>query len=240
MKRLSVCILLSLIFISVFPQHVNSYEVGISAQKNLDNVANLAPSSDGGIGFDNRYQGVVGSPRLFDTLLTSYLLVTDRDFYIKLGTDIDLMGNRVLYTDPKSNKLFALPADNIRELIIVKNDKELVFRTTKDLKFEKDLKENKFYQVLTADPVQFIKIPAKTFVEADYKGTYSIDRRFDEYKDQTKYFIKSSDNVFHQVKLNKKSLIKRFPDKKDLINQVFEEKTSGNNEELVISLLEKF
>ncbi|OFY63068.1 MAG: hypothetical protein A2V64_09515 [Bacteroidetes bacterium RBG_13_43_22] len=240
MKNIFSFVIFLFIIADVYAQNVNIYQTGITAQQNLNAIANLAPYSTGGIGFDTRYEGVVGSPRLFGTLLTSYLLVNDKDFYIKLETDIDLAGNAVLYTDPETKKLFALPADNVNELIIVKEDKEMIFKTTKGLKFEKNLKETKFYQVLAAGPVSFIKIPDKLFVEADYKGAYSADRRFDEYQDITKYFITGSGNIFHQIQLNRKSLIKLFPDKKELINKTLQKKASDNNEELVISLIEKF
>ena len=70
----------------------------------------------------------------------------------------------------------------------MKDNKELIFRTTKGLSFDKSLRENKFYQ----------------------------------------------------IQLNSKSLIKLFPDKKELINQTIGKKSSDNSEELVISLIEKF
>jgi hypothetical protein len=240
MRDLFAFVFFIFLIMDLHAQRTNPYQTGITAQQNINAIANLAPYSVGGIGFDTRYEGVVGSPRLFDTLLTSYLLVNDKDFYIKLGTDLDLVVNAVLYTDPETKKLFALPADNVSELVIVKDDKEMIFKTTKGLKFEKNLKENKFCQVLADGPVRFIKMPGRLFVEADYKGVYSADRRFDEYKDVTKYYITGSDNIFHQIQLSRKSLIRLFPDKKDLINQTLQKKGSDNNEELVISLVEKF
>ncbi|MCX6301975.1 MAG: hypothetical protein NTW82_07300 [Bacteroidia bacterium] len=240
MKKIFVFLFSALTFLNGFSQPASVYRTGITAQQNLNAIANLAPYSGGGIGFDTRYQGVVGSPRLFDTLLTSFLLVSENEYYIRLETDLDLVGNAVLYTDPGTKKLFALPSDNVRELVVVKDNKELIFRTTKGLSFDKSLKENNFYQVLAEGSVQFIKIPVKTFVEADYKGAYSSDRRFDEYQAVTRYYFKGADNAFHQIQLNRKSLIKAFPDKKELINQSWGKKTSENNEEMVISLIEKF
>ena len=238
MRKLSVILFLSLIIFDAFSQRVNIYQSGITGQQNLNAISSLAPYSSGGMGIDNRYEGVVGSPRLFDTLLTSYLLVNDKDFYIKLETDIDLIGNAVLYTDPKTKKLFALPSDNVEELIIIKDTAELVFRTTRELSFDKPLREIRFCQVLAEGPVMFIKIPVKKFIEADYKGAYSVDRRYDEYEYTVKYYITGNDGILNQVQLNRKSLIKLFPDKKAIIN-----KTPGNNnpnnEELVINLLEE-
>ncbi len=240
MRKLFVLIFSILAFLNVHSQRTSIFQTGISAQQNLDAIANLAPYSAGGFGFDIRYQGVVGSPRLFDTLLPAFLLVSENDYYIKMGADLDLIGNAVLYTDPETRKLFALPSDNVKELVIVKDNKELIYRTTRGVSFEKNPRENKFYQVLAGGPVQFIKIPVKTFVEANYKGAYSADIRFDEYQEGARYYITGTDNAFHQIQLNRKSLVKIFPDKKELINKILGKKSSDNTEELVISLIEKF
>ena len=239
MRKLSVILFLSLIILDAFPQRVNIYQSGITGQQNLNAISSLAPYSSGGMGIDTRYEGVVGSPRLFDTLLTSYLLVNDKDFYIKLETDIDLIGNAVLYTDPKTKKLFALPSDNIRELIIIKDTTELVFRTTRELIFDKPLSEIRFCQVLAEGPVMFIKIPVKKFVEADYKGAYSVDRRYDEYEYTVKYYITGNDGVLSQVQLNRKSLNNLFPGQKEIIDKTLEKNRSDNNENLVITLIEQ-
>ncbi len=82
-------------------------------------------------------------------------------------------------------------------------------------------------------------VPEKTFIEADYKAAYSADRRYDEYESFNKYFIKGADNVFHQIQLNKKSLVKIFPDKKEMINDAFREKSGEGDEEKIIALLLK-
>lgn len=239
MKKPSVIVLFSLMILNAYTQRVNIYQSGISGQQNLNAISNLAPYSSGGMGIDTRYEGILGSPRLFDTLLTSYLLVNDKDFYIKLETDIDLVGNAVLYNDPKTKKLFALPSDIVKELIIIKDTTELVFRTTEGLIFDKPFRENKFCQILVEGPVMFIRIPVKKFVEADYKGAYSVDRRYDEYEYIVKYYITGNNGVLNQIQMNRKSLIKLFPDKKTLINNTPGDNNPDNNEKLVISLIEQ-
>ncbi len=89
------------------------------------------------------------------------------------------------------------------------------------------------------EPHQFIMIPEKNFIEADYKAAYSADRRYDEYQTYNKYFIKGTDDIFRQIQLNKKSLIKIFPGRKDIINEAFREKSNKDNEDIVIEILGK-
>ncbi len=239
MKKLFLFLLFLTAITVVYSQRTNVYQTGVTAQQNLNAVAGLKPYSDGAMGFDNRYEGIKGTPRMFDTLLPSYLLLNDNDIYIKFDTDLDLTGNAVLYIDPKTKTLFELPAESVKELIIENRANELVFRSTAGLNFEKPLKEVRLYQALFEGSVLFIKVPEKKFLEADYKGAYSSDRRFDEYLDVTKYYMSGSDGLLHQVQLSRNSLIKFLPGKKELINSSMSRKTSENNEDMVISLLEK-
>lgn len=216
------------------------YQKGISAYENLQAIANLGPYSPGGIGFDTRYQGVRGSPRMLDTLLISYLRVGGREDYFELLADLDLVANSVIYSDPKTKKMYEVPIDIISEVIINKDGEEMVFRSTKGKKFEKEIKEQKFFQVLKEGEYQFIKIPLKTFLQASYKGAYSADRRYDEFQPDARYYLMNSDGVFCQIQLNRKSLAKMFPDKKEVIYNAFREESNPDKEAVILSILDKF
>jgi hypothetical protein len=240
MKKLIIITFLALLSLAGYSQANAVYQRGLSAEENLKAISKLGPYSAGGIGFDNRYEGVKGTTRMLDTLLTSFLMISGQDYYIQLHADIDVVNNSVVYLDPKSKKLLTLPVDVVTELIINDNGKELLFRTTSGKVFEKEMKPQKFCQILNDGQYQFIKIPLKKFIEADYKGAYSADRRYDEFQASQKYYLIGSDMVFHQIQLNKKSLSKLYPDKKNLIEQSVEEETLTNKEDMIISILSKF
>jgi hypothetical protein len=176
MRRLIVLSLCALLSVVGYSQASVVYQRGLAAEENLKAISNLGPYSPGGIGFDNRYEGVVGTTRLFDTLLPSFLRISGQDYYIQLQADIDLVNNALIYIHPKTRKLFTVPANVISELIIQKDGKELLFRTTTGKAFDKEIKDPKFYQVLKDGQYQFIKIPLKTFVQAEYKGAYTADK----------------------------------------------------------------
>jgi hypothetical protein len=239
MKRIIMFVVLLLTINKAYSQGNTLYQTGITADQNLKAIGNLAPYSVGGMGFDNRYEGTKGSPLLFDTLISSFLNVKDQDFYIQLDANIDLVGNSLIFKNPRTGKILALPSSMVNEIKIDSGGKELVFRTTKASFFDRDVKEGKFYQVLKEGQHQFIKMPLKKFIEADYKAVYSADRRYDEYVTHYKYYIMRSDSTFGQIQLNKKSLLKLFPDKKDLINNTFLEKSNGKKEDMVLEFLNK-
>lgn len=193
-----------------------------------------------GMAFDNRYQGVRGSPRMADTLLPSFLKLVGQNYYLKLNADIDIYNNAIICAESGNTPMFSVASSNVSEVIINKNGREHIFRTTSGHKFEKEIKENRFYQLLHEGEYEFIKVLNKVFISADYEGAYSADRRYDEFVNDAKYYIKGSDGIFQQVQLNNKSIAKAIPEKKDIIKQAFSKASSDDKESLVISILEQF
>jgi hypothetical protein len=240
MKRIMVLFMALVCAVNIFPQNSIGYQSGIVGEKNLQAAANMSPYASGAVGFDNRYEGVKGTTRLFDTLLTSSLLLKNQTDYIMFKGDIDVVNNSLIFTKAGTGELMEISSGNVVEMRVNKDNKDLIYRTTGELTFEKEIGENKFYQVLKEGANMFICIPEKKFVEADYQRIYGPDRRYDEFRLTNKYYIQDSGNVFRRVQLNEKSLAKMFPDKKELIRKVFKEDSYINDEARVISILENF
>ena len=241
MKRISLILIFLLAVNEVYSQGNNLYQRGLTAEQNMKAIGDLAKFGSAiGIGFDTRYEGTKGSPRLFDTLQPSFLNIKGQDFYMKLNTNIDLVNNSLIFIHPVTGKVLSLPSIFVKEVKIKLEGNELIFRTASGDKYTKDFKEHKFFQVLKEGQYQFIKVPIKKLIAADYKDAYSPDRRYDEYTTYYKYYIMNSDSSFNQIQLTKKSLLKLFPDKKDLINSTIEAKKYENNEDMVTDFLNKF
>ena len=238
MKNLIILSALLFIFSDSFSQSASTYQGGINGVLNLQAIANLNTSSAGAVSFDTRYEGVKGTPRLFDTLLNSLMLAKGQEKYIQFKSDLNIADNTLLFSHPRTGVLMEIPSDIVTELVIKKDGMDLIFRTTRNIDFEKATKENRFYQVLREKSPQLIKVPEKLFIAANYKGPYTIDRRYDEYRPEKKYYIEGPDKVFRQLQLNKKSLIKMFPEKKDIINKTFE--TKGKSDEEIEKLILSF
>jgi hypothetical protein len=234
-------ILILIVTVSALSAQVPSpYQKGYNAEANLRALASIKPYSDGAMGFDNRYQGVKGSPMLFDTLLPSAVKVRQIEYYILVDADLNIAGNSMVFMHPVTKQLLMLPASDIEELTIRYEGQDLLFRTTENLPFDKDPAEVRFCQVLLVEPVAFIKLPLKIFTEADYQKAYSPDRRYDEFETRFRYYVMGSDDLFHQVQLNSRSLLNILPEKKAIINESFRNRTEKNDELHVISLLKKF
>lgn len=242
MKKIILIPILTLFLSTVFSQDNQLLKTGLTADQNLVAIGNLAKRSTtgGGFSFDTRYEGVKGSVRLFAKLLPSMLRIKGQDYYINLDTDIDPVGNTLIFADPKTGKLLTIASDLVDELKITTEGHELKYRVTNSVHFEKEFKEPLFFQILKDGQNSFIRIPVKKLIAADYKDPYSADRRYDEYTTYYKYYILTSDSIYHPLQLTKKSLIKYFPGRKDLINKTAQEKTYDNDEEMVLGILNKF
>jgi len=222
-------------------QNTGGYSTGYAAIRNLESIANIEPYSNGGIGFDNRYEGVKGTKEVFDSLSPAYLLLKGQDQWVSLKANIDVVDNRLLFLHPKTGDLLWIPAGMVKQLVVTEGGKELFFRTTAGLKFEKYEENERFCQVLVDGPWCLIKVPYKQFIEANYKAPYSPQRTFDEYESREKYYICGHDSLFRQINPGRKSLLKTFPSQKEAISsaEVYE-KYAGSKEEYLIAVIKKF
>lgn len=224
---------------AISAQRPLAYKVGITGENNLHNAIHITPYS-GAMGFDNRYEGVKGTPRLFDTLLASSVLLKGEELFFRIESDLDVVKNALVYLSPSKGMLMEVPSEHISEVIIHKDGNDLIFLTSEGLAFDQEIEGNKFCQLLNEGTYQCIKIPDRKLIEADYQRLYSPDVRYDELQPVSRYYIRGNDSVFHRVQLNRKSLKKVFPDKKEIIESNFNEKTVSDPEAAVIELLGKF
>jgi hypothetical protein len=253
MKTILILILSLLYVMNISSQAVNYYGTGALGESNVRAMTSLR--SNGFIHtFDSRYEGVKGTPNLFNSLVTSYLMSIGEEKYVQLESDIDILSNSVIFRDPSAGNLMEISSDKVRELIFKINNREFIYRTTKDLKFEKKIKENKFYQVIEEKPYRIIMITFKSFQKADFEPAFNSGVHFDEFRTSRKYYLEDSRGVFHQIiisnitydclihpiKLNKKGLAKIYPEKKELIYKAFEEKPDSVSIDRIVSILNTF
>lgn len=204
--------------------------------RKLKVLSSPSPDVIGGYIRNNSYEGVKGKPFLFDEFKSSMIRIKEFDDYLSIDANIDLKTNTILYKDQELDQFFSIPSHRVEEVIIQSDSGKLVFRPTGEKIFTPKLNEMKFYQVLKEGPIEFIKIPFTIFIPADYTGAYTAKRTYDEYKTEYYYYLSNSDKAYKQIRLTKKSLIKVFPEKRELIKGYFKMKTRP--EEIILTLLE--
>lgn len=231
--------ILFLISSSLSSQVTDPYQKGYSAEQNLQAIGRVNPYSPGGMGFDNRYLGVVGSPMLFDQMQPSLVKINTEEKYITIESNLDVYQDRLIFSHPTTKKLMYIPINIIDEVLISYNGEDLIFRTTKDKKFDPGIDNIKFYQILYSNGNTLIKIATKKLIPADYQRLYSADRRYDEFDTKFLYYYLGPDVIFHKISPNKKALLKVFPEKSAIIEKTLREKEFENNDEMVIEVIKR-
>jgi hypothetical protein len=253
MKSLLILFLIFFCFLNGYSQKVNVYQDGSMGMENIKSM--VKPWGNNFVHtYDSRYEGIKGTPNLFNSLVNSYLMSSGQEKYIQVESDIDILRNTVVFRDPATGILMEIPSDNVKELVFNIYNKDFIYRTTRGLKFKKKIKENKFYQVVREEPYRLIMITFKSFVKADDEPTFNSGRHFDEYRTDRRYFLEDSRGVFHQVifnnitydcmihpsRLSKKELAKIYPEKKEIIYRALEEKPDSITIERILSIIDTF
>ncbi|MCU0377205.1 MAG: hypothetical protein MUC78_03010 [Bacteroidales bacterium] len=220
-----------LIVFRVCGQDPGVYNKGYTAEQNLATIANISPYSPGGMGFDNRYEGVIGTRLVYDSLCPAMFRFNGQEQWIKLEADMDVVDNVLIFRHPTTEEILSIPAVMVGELIITFSGKELIYRTTRGMKFDKEDESIRFCQVLYDTTYSFIRVPYKKFIEANYKALYSPQRTYDEYESKERYYILGTDSLYHQVTLKKKSLEKLFPEAKELLSDASDKPGPGQSDE---------
>ena len=193
-------------------------------QSNPENNLNVTPFSPGARGFDNRYEGIKGSPYVFADWRRGDIIVSEKDTTLEdLLLNLNTL-NQTVILQMSANSIASAPANSVQE-VIVEDGGQRRFRVYDPAVIEGDGETKpKFYEVLYEDDIVFLKAHDKFFQEADYKGAYSANQTADEFFDQPKYFLDlGDDGVFQQVKLRPKQLQKVLPDRKKDIKQLAKE-----------------
>lgn len=241
MKLLVISLLLpGLIVFRVGGQVPGVYNKGYTAEQNLAIIANLSPYTPGGMGFDNRYEGVIGTRLVYDSLCPAMFRFNGQEQWIKLEADMDVVDNILIFKHPTTEAILSIPAVMVGELIVTFAGKEHLYRTTQGMKFDKEDEAIWFCQVLYDGTHRFIRVPYKKFIEANYKAIYSPQRTYDEYESKERYYILGTDSLYHHVTLKKKSLEKLFPEAEELFSDAADKPGPGqSDEDYIADLLKK-
>lgn len=74
-----------------------------------------------------------------------------------------------------------------------------------------------YLMVLYKNKTSLLKYVSKMMNKANYSAVSNVDRRYDEYLDNSEYFIQKPDGTLSRAKLKQKSIVKALGDKEDQI-----------------------
>ncbi len=213
MKKIIVVFFTGLAALPAFAQSPNS---PAEREMIVRQIANLTPNSPGAPGFDDRYQGVEGTPYFEDNWLPGKVyLAGDKSLEEELVFRLDIHKQQLLLQLPSKQLNGVVGASNIRKVVLRKNPVDSAVFILKEAESlgDKKIYGLSFYEVLLEGPQTLLKSWRKTFRKADYQQPYSPDRRSDTYElETTMYYLVLPDGKVAAFKLKKKAIQKALPE----------------------------
>lgn len=185
-----------------------SAETANDPNENLRALGNMSTSNTAGaLTFDNRYEGVQGTPFLFPTWYKGSLRFAKKD---TMSAPVDMNVNLITQTvnvrlkDGSIGEISAMYTKGLK----VFDEEQGKYRTWVTLS-EKDVERKrsvrlKFYEELHSGTFNFLKSVGKSFVKADYSGAYAVGERYDEFVTEESYWMQTPGQPYEEVKLKRK------------------------------------
>ncbi len=238
MKKVIYAVLYLAFFINGFAQT----PAGIDPEQNLRTLGNLSPYSAGAVGFDNRYEGIQGSPYLFDDwTMGSIKFVKQDTFSMPVKMNVDLITQTVV-VKLRDGSVGEITASYVQALKIadvhLKTSREFLVAREGEIEGIKSVRL-KFYEVLHKGSFNLLKSNQKQFKKADYTGAYSTDRRYDEFVTEVKYWLQPPGKPYEKVNLRRKDIEKVLSGYENQVAEIIKkQKLNLNAEEDIVHLLE--
>lgn len=209
-----------------------STPAGADAEQNL-NYLGRASASPGNLVriFDNRYEGIKGTPYFWPDWSEATITLDNRDFQ-GLKAKFNVYENNLVYLNDKG-QLRVLEAHQFEEFELLDSlgQSRVHFTKVPEIAQLDEKYGNRFVRVLYQHGANsFIALPAKELLKADYSGPYSANRKFDEFIDKPLYFVIKEGQV-KEVKLGKRSFFALFPENQNAISAYIRQQKIDMNSE---------
>lgn len=189
--------------------------------------------------FDNRYDGVKGSPFILDDWHEAILFL-GKDQTLRIShLNFDRHSNVLCFKEDPGSEIKVISKFKVPYFkVLTPEGDSLCFFRERDPAGSDQIYLEEVYRgkcLLCLDH-------AKKFKAADYEQVYSLDRRNDEFTDQPVYYIRLQEGApFIALKKNKKNTALIFNDKREeMLRYLKAEKTNPGNREELIALVKYY
>lgn len=194
--------------------------------------------SGNAVTFDDRYQGVKGTPYIFSEWQTGLVFPSNKD-----AIHFDLLN-----FDRHSLELCHKETDDSKPLLLNKYliDSFLVLHATDTLKFVRirlpEASDYCFAELVYSGSANLFLDYGKEFIKANYEQSYSVDRRYDEFKDKPTYYLRiGQEGEMHAIKKNKKQTASLFgSESQQMLQHLKSEKNSLKSRDEMISMMKYY
>ena len=185
--------------------------------------------------FDNRYEGVKGTPYIFEEWYPGEIFLSSRQKVAIGQMNYNCFENEIVYKEPGSDVVRVMNRYKVDLFQVNQGGEKLNFVPLK-------LKENEeaiFVQVLYDQASRVYKFYQKEFLKANYEGGYSADRKYDEFVDKYDLLLmKEGESTIYKLKNSKKYVISLFPEKeKEISSYIKQNNLDLKDAESIVKLM---
>ena len=185
--------------------------------------------------FDNRYEGVKGTPYIFEEWYPGEIFLSSRQKVAIGQMNYNCFENEIVYKEPGSDVVRVMNRYKVDLFQVNQGGEKLNFIPLK-------LKENEeaiFVQVLYDQASRVYKFYQKEFLKANYEGGYSADRKYDEFVDKYDLLLmKEGESTIYKLKNSKKYVISLFPEKeKEISSYIKQNNLDLKDAESIVKLM---
>jgi hypothetical protein len=224
-----------------------STPIGAAAQMNLNTLASKGINSAGVIAFDNRYEGMKGSPYYQDGFVSGLIELKvgntgKTEVYKGVKLKYDVYSNLLVAVLPDSKDTLQITTTPLLSFSLENplNGKLTTFKRVKEAQALDANLGDTFFAILHESPdgkSTLVKRVYKNKIEANYKGGYSAGTTYDELVSETQYYVVTNGKM-QKIKLNKKSLGEAFPAHADKVKSyISSQKLSMSTEADLVNVM---
>ncbi|RYU95922.1 hypothetical protein [Emticicia agri] len=168
--------------------------------------------------YDLRYEGTKGSKYFIDEWLSGELVFVKENTKAPKTVPLkyDSQSKELLYKRSVGDSIIVNPSQ-ITGFVIhdARNNASFPFVKFEGLKTEGGTVPVAYMMVLYKNKTSLLKYVSKMMNKANYSALSNVDRRYDEYTDNSEYFIQKPDGSLSKAKLKKNAILKALNDKED-------------------------
>lgn len=165
------------------------------------------------ITYDNRYEGVKGTP-YFDAQWRKGTLTSKDKVFDQIEIKYNVYENKVLYRGSDGKEFYLLP-HQVDSFTLTDNLTTRIFKRPLEVHgLDMKLMNSFFAIVFEGHKTQLLLLPEKNFIKANFKGAYSSGKAYDELQNAQSFYFVDPKGQAQKIKLSKKSLLQALIDRK--------------------------
>ncbi len=214
-KTKVLSIILILVAVSLL---TNAQEIeGNDAQQNLDKLGSF--TGDNGVVriFDNRYEGIVGSPFYNDNWLEGTIVLESNRTIGPVKLKYNMFEEELIMQQPKTGSIY-VDKEKVLSFSLLNEIGETFFFNKYHRPDQPE--KSRYFRALHKGKMILWEHTKVVFEKANFQGGYSIDKKYDEFKQYPELYYTSGSMSFpDKLKTSTSAVVKIFPDHQNQVSE---------------------